>query len=106
MPTELIKIEEPELVFGNEQSLEDPRDGLTLFGPLNENAPFGVNYGIIGTKAGIERFYRWIGKVNDLLPHDVVSKRTLWVPFQVLKQHLEFLLLRKLSLPILLIQKD
>ena len=81
MPTELIKIEEPELVFGNEQSLEDPRDGLTLFGPLNENAPFGVNYGIIGTKAGIERFYRWIGKVNDLLAHDVVSKRTLWVPF-------------------------
>lgn len=81
MPIELINIEEPELVFGNEQSLEDPRDGLTLFGPLKENAPFGINYGIVGTKAGIERFYRWLGKANKLLAHEVLSKRTLWVPF-------------------------
>ena len=78
---ELIKIEEPELVFGNEQSLEDPRDGLTLFGPLKENAPFGINYGLFGTQAGIERFYRWLNKVNELLAKEEASKRTLWVPF-------------------------
>jgi hypothetical protein len=79
--TELIKIEEPELVFGHEQSMEDPRDGLTLFGPLKENAPHGINYGLVGTQAGVERFYRWLGKAFELLAHEMVSKRTLWIPF-------------------------
>lgn len=79
--TELIKLEEPELVFGHEQALEDPRDGLTLFGPLKENCPFGIHYGLVGTEAGINRFYRWIKTTFGLLAHTEVSKRTLWVPF-------------------------
>lgn len=78
---ELIKLEEPELVFGHNQTLGDPRDGLTLFGPLKEKSPFGVNYGLVGTQSGISRFYRWIKKTSDLLAHEDVSKRTLWIPF-------------------------
>lgn len=81
LKNELIHIEEPELVFGHSQSLEDPRDGLTLFGPLKENIPFGINYGLVGTRAGIERFYRWIKTTSDLIAHEQVSKRTLWIPF-------------------------
>ncbi len=78
---ELIKLEEPELIFGHNQALEDPRDGLSLFGPLKENSPFGINYGLIGTEAGINRFYRWLKTTKSLLAHNEVSKRILWIPF-------------------------
>ncbi|MBN2466254.1 hypothetical protein JXD38_11590 [candidate division WOR-3 bacterium] len=41
--------------------MEDPRDGLMLFGPLDEaSAPYGVNCGVIGTKAGIRKFKAWV----------------------------------------------
>ncbi len=77
----LIKLSEPNLIFGHEQPMDDPRDGLTLFGPLRENAPFGINYGLIGTEAGIERFYRWTKIILHSSAHPEVSKRILWVPF-------------------------
>ena len=77
----LTKLPEPELIFGYEQPLEDPRDGLTLFGPLRENSPFGIHYGLVGTEAGISRFYRWTKKILGPSAHSKVSKRTLWVPF-------------------------
>jgi len=77
----LSMLPEPELIFGHEQSLEDPRDGLTLFGPLQENSPFGIHYGLIGTDAGINRFYRWTKTILRPSAHPEISKRTLWVPF-------------------------
>jgi hypothetical protein len=71
---ELIKIPEPQLLFRYNQALEDPRDGLTLFGPLDESGPFGIRYGVVGTEGGIERFSRWVGKIN--LPiYDAASDR-------------------------------
>lgn len=33
---QLVKLPEPALLFGYNQSMEDPRDGLTLFGPLEQ----------------------------------------------------------------------
>ena len=78
---DLIYIEEPKLLFGLNQKIEDPRDGLTLFGPINDKSPFGINYGVVGTEAGIERFYRWIKSVNNFIAHPQVSKRNLWIPF-------------------------
>jgi hypothetical protein len=39
---------------------EDPRDGLTLFGPLDEGKPYGIKAGVIGTRAGIDHFERWV----------------------------------------------
>lgn len=77
----LIKLEEPELIFRYSQPLDDPRDGITLFGPLEDNAPFGIHYGLIGTESGIERFYRWVDRINKPIMHDEVSSRILWVPF-------------------------
>lgn len=77
----LIYLDEPTLVFGHDQKLADPRDGLTLFGPIEENSPFGINYGLIGTEAGIERFYRWIRKARGFLAHPEYSSRSLWIPF-------------------------
>ena len=60
----LIHIPEPTLVFGLGQSVEDPRDGLSLFGPYDPAQTFGVRYGVIGTKIGIERMCQWIEKVQ------------------------------------------
>lgn len=77
----LTKLPEPELIFGYDQYLEDPRDGLTLFGPLRENSPFGIHYGLIGTEAGISRFYRWTKRILNFSAHSQDSKRILWVPF-------------------------
>ena len=55
----LIRLPEPTLLFGYNQAMEDPRDGLTLFGPLDEGKPYGVRAGVIGGRQGIERFKRW-----------------------------------------------
>ncbi len=60
----LIHIPEPKLVFGLGQSVEDPRDGLGLFGPFDPAQTFGVKYGVIGTKAGIARLLQWIGRIQ------------------------------------------
>jgi hypothetical protein len=57
---ELIRIPEPLLLFRYGQETEDPRDGLTLCGPLDDGKPYGVKAGVIGTRAGIELFRRWV----------------------------------------------
>lgn len=47
----IIYIPEPKLTFGFKQKMEDPRDGLTLFGPYSKDQYSGqVNIGIIGPK--------------------------------------------------------
>lgn len=77
----LIKLDEPLLLFGHNQALEDPRDGLTLFGPLKSRPPYGISYGIVGTKKGIERFYKWANQIHNFLAHTDIAKRELWIPF-------------------------
>lgn len=77
----LIYFKEPQLLFKYGEALEDPRDGLTLFGPLESKPPFGISYGVVGTDAGINRFYRWVEKVQRPLYHELPSKRDLWIPF-------------------------
>jgi len=60
----LNKLKEPELMFGFEQKLEDPRDGLSLFGPFEKSRPLGIQWGIIGTKDGFNRFKNWVKKIQ------------------------------------------
>jgi hypothetical protein len=60
---------EPKLVFGNGQALESPKDGLFLFGPLQEaSAPKTIRLGVIGTPEGIRRFGAWSDRVRGFLP--------------------------------------
>ena len=48
---ELIFLKEPKLTFGFKQKMEDPRDGLTLFGAYSRNKLSGqISVGIIGPK--------------------------------------------------------
>jgi hypothetical protein len=76
----LIRINEPLLLFNHDQALDDPRDGLTLFGPLKNKPPFGISYGIIGTGCGVERFYRWTNNIAKPISAKGLSQK-LWVPF-------------------------
>jgi hypothetical protein len=56
----LLKLDEPRLLFKHGQAMEDPRDGLTLFGPLDEGKPHGIRGGVIGTALGIAKFRAWV----------------------------------------------
>jgi hypothetical protein len=50
---------EPALEFRHAQRALDPRDGLSLFGPFDTEAPgrpTSISYGLIGTEAGIRSF--------------------------------------------------
>jgi hypothetical protein len=70
---ELLKLSEPRLLFRHNQAIEDPRDGLTLFGTLDEGKPFGVRWGVVGIPDGIQRFKAWVEKINSPI-YDVVEK--------------------------------
>jgi hypothetical protein len=61
----LIKLSEPTLMFGHDQALEDPRDGLMLFGPLDKGKPYGIRAGVIGTQEGIRRFKEWVERIQE-----------------------------------------
>lgn len=61
---ELIKLPEPTLLFGHGQSVEDPRDGLSLFGPLDQGRLYGVRAGVIGTEKGIRIYKEWVKRIS------------------------------------------
>ncbi len=62
--SDLIHISEPRLEFGHGQVLEDPRDGLTMFGPLDEASGYGLRAAAIGPRTILDRFTRWAEKVQ------------------------------------------
>lgn len=65
----LISIDEPRLNFGYGQQLEHPKDGLFLFGPLEDRAHAAqLRFGLIGTPDGIARFHRWSGRIRGFIP--------------------------------------
>jgi hypothetical protein len=66
----LEKLIEPNILFKYDQPMEDPRDGLTLFGPLDEANPFGIRAGVIGTKDGIRKFRNWLRKIHEPIIHE------------------------------------
>ena len=60
----MVRIREPRLEFAFGEQLEDPRDGLTMFGPYDRGggAAYGIRAGVIGTKKGIEQ----LGKMGEI----------------------------------------
>jgi hypothetical protein len=62
-PLKLIHIAEPLLEFRFQQKLAYPRDGLFLYGPVDEGRS-AIKYGVIGTPAGVERLARWAGSIK------------------------------------------
>lgn len=62
--SKLLRIPEPLLQFRYGQAMEDPRDGLTLFGPLDFASPLGVRAGVVGTSNGIALFEKWVASIQ------------------------------------------
>ena len=64
MNTQLLYLQEPNLLFGYNQLMTDPRDGLTLFGPYEGLAPHKMQVGVIGTEEGIERYKVFVERLR------------------------------------------
>jgi hypothetical protein len=60
----LILVPEPPIEFGHSQSVEDPRDGLTLFGPFESLSPSGIRWGAIGTAETLKHFSEWVERIQ------------------------------------------
>ena len=75
---ELEYIPEPLLRFRHDQHVEDPRDGLSLFGPLDELKPAGVRCAVIGTNQGMYRFQNW----HQTLSRPVCGQIVLQTPIR------------------------
>ncbi len=103
----LVRLPEPRLRFGYDQALDDPRDGLTLFGPLDEGNPRGIRAGVVGTKDGITLFRDWVGRIQGPVAVDPprparpsfpgfeAAFRVPWDPRPVVELHVDPLDLRK-----------
>ena len=60
----LIHLPEPLLLFNYGQAMEDPRDGLTLFGPFDRGSLYGLRPGVIGTEEGVAKFRAWTVRIQ------------------------------------------
>lgn len=74
----IYRYSEPELQFAYKQSLVDPRDGLTIFGPYDKGKLNDFTVGIIGTNDGIRRCIGYINKINGPVYH---TKSDIAYPF-------------------------
>ncbi len=76
--------EEPLLEFRYGQTLEDPHDGLYLFGPYDADLsshPKKITYGTIGTENGIALFEKWSEQVLNAPQISEPDKLKLWPPY-------------------------
>ena len=64
MNRNLIYFDEPKLAFGYNQTTEDPRDGLALFGPYENFVSHSIQAGVIGTKEGIEKYTEFVKRLE------------------------------------------
>lgn len=60
MNNQLIFLKEPQLLFKYEQRLEDPRDGLTLFGPYEQLPAYSIQAGVVGTLRGLNLYQEFV----------------------------------------------
>lgn len=68
---QVLHLKEPKLRFGYNQEAEDPRDGLTLFGPYDKGCIDSFTVGIIGTADGVRRCKAWLRKIAKPIYHPV-----------------------------------
>src|SRR5882724_4379226 len=65
--SKIISLTEPKLQFAMGEELEHPRDGLTLFGPIDSKGiekPNHICYAAFGTTTGLEALDRFIQTMN------------------------------------------
>ena len=89
---DLIHLPEPSLLFRFDQECLDPRDGLTLFGPLEQPKIGRIQWAAVGPRACIDRMKRWVRRIQGpvlgpsgsiarpLFPGFEAVFRTVWDP--------------------------
>ncbi len=79
----VMVLDEPDLEFRHGQRVQDPRDGLSLFGPYDaEDAhPRTPAYAVIGTAEGIRQFHAWSVAMNRAAVHPKPERQRLWPTF-------------------------
>lgn len=76
----LITFSEPRLRFDHDQVLEDPKDGLMLFGPPPADKPTGFQFGVIGTPEGIRQFEKWAARLHGPMAADPRTTSSVMFP--------------------------
>ena len=83
--SEVHVLSEPRLEFRFGQESVDPHTGLALFGPFDSDMPShpgSINYGVIGTSEGIERFHAFASELcGPIVPEKREFDHDLWPPF-------------------------
>ena len=81
----LIINPEPALEFRYSQSLYDPRDGLSIFGPYDTDEPShpqNISYALIGTIKGLELFEEFASRMQLPIVQEPNEKaKLLWPAF-------------------------
>ena len=54
-------------MFGYGQRAVHPKDGLFLYGPLEDRKPAEMRVGVIGTESGLARYQRWLTSVQNYI---------------------------------------
>ena len=73
MKGEVSIFREPPLEFRYSQEMDDPHDGLSLFGPYDSGSPShpqNISYGLVGTSEGIRSFGEWSRRMQSVIYPD------------------------------------
>lgn len=84
MNSEIKILDEPALEFRFGQQVADPRDGLSLFGPYDTDAPAHpafVSHAVVGTRHGIDLFETWSSAMTRSWTDAPQDRHRLWPPF-------------------------
>lgn len=75
---------EPRLLFGHNQLTEDPRDGLTLYGPYESSSKGSIQVGVIGSPRGLELYSKFVERLQSPLysPAKEVTQRPHFPGFE------------------------
>lgn len=82
MKIKLKYIEEPQLKFAYNQNMEDPRDGLTLFGPIESSNPKNIRAGVVGTIEGLKIFKKFLKKLQKPIYNENNNSRPFFPGFE------------------------
>lgn len=81
MRTDLLVLDEPPLSFRFDQQLVDPRDGLSLFGPVDHDTPAhpkSIRHVAVGTAQGLEQLRRWIAAMPRAWTQAPKDRTRIW----------------------------
>jgi len=86
---QITLFDEPLLEFGHGQCVQDPHDGLSIFGPYDvgrPGKPTSINWGLVATPSGREKCLRWVDRLQCAIypgrnKRDVDLDPSLWPVF-------------------------